>query len=113
MGVMSNSSWLAFKASEGAKVSGITEGRGGCFPSRPCRTAGVTAEGAESESSIPRAQESSPALARSLTLSFLDSKIASNSAVEAEVTKRENVISSHWSDSSRAILSRNGPKPGR
>ena len=29
MGVMSNSSWLALKASEGAKVSGITEGRGG------------------------------------------------------------------------------------
>ena len=64
---------------------------------------GVTADGVESESNVPNARESSPALARKLTR-FLDFEVELG-------TKGEKVILSQRSVSRRATFSRNGFNP--
>ena len=77
---------------------------------------GVTADGVESESNVPSARESSPALARTLTRWSLDFEVGSNKPVEElgtkRGTKREKVTLSQRSISRRATFSRNGFNPG-
>ena len=66
----------------------------------------VWSDGVESESNVPSARESSPALARTLTRWSLDFEVGSNKPVEELGTKREKVILSQRSVSRRATFNK-------